>query len=383
MKKKAVLVLSNGLVFEGESFGAGGEAIGEVVFNTAMAGYQEILTDSSYKGQIVAMTYTQIGNYGVNAEDIESKGGPKAEGFIVKEYLDYPSNWRADGALGSYLNKHGVVGIQGIDTRALTSCLRDAGSMMGIISTDGRYTPAALFERIREHQGIGGIDLVKEVTTERPYKWPASEKAWGYEDSGSNVMPIHQGQLKVVVYDFGVKRNILRNLASEGFDVMVVPAATSSAEVLEMNPDGILLSNGPGDPDAVSYGIQNVRELIGKKPIFGICLGHQILGLALNGRTYKLKFGHHGGNHPVKDIATGKVEITSQNHNYCVDIESLKGQVVLTHTNLYDGTPEGIRHVELPIFSVQYHPEAAPGPNDSNYLFRRFKAIITGGQYEN
>ncbi|MBF0459151.1 MAG: glutamine-hydrolyzing carbamoyl-phosphate synthase small subunit [Nitrospirae bacterium] len=382
MKKKAVLVLSNGLVFEGESFGAEGETIGEVVFNTAMAGYQEILTDPSYKGQIVAMTYTQIGNYGVNREDIESKDGPKAEGIIVKECLDYPSNWRADGALGAYLNKHGVVGIQGIDTRALTVCLRDFGSMMGIISTESRHTPAMLLEKITAHPGIGGIDLVKEVTTDKSYKWSANEKVWGYEDSASNVRPLHHGQLKVVVYDFGLKLNILRNLVSEGIMVTVVPADTGSDEVLEMNPDGILLSNGPGDPEAVSYAVQSVRELIGKKPIFGICLGHQILGLALNGRTYKLKFGHHGGNHPVKDLVTGKVEITSQNHNYCVDIESLKGQAVLTHMNLYDGTPEGMRHAELPIFSVQYHPEAAPGPNDSNYLFRRFKDMITGGKYE-
>ncbi|MEO5361783.1 MAG: glutamine-hydrolyzing carbamoyl-phosphate synthase small subunit [Nitrospirota bacterium] len=380
MKKRALLVLSNGLVFEGESFGAEGETEGEVVFNTSMAGYQEILTDPSYKGQIVAMTYTQIGNYGINHEDIESKDAPKVEGFIVKEYLDYPSNWRSDGALGHYLNKHGIVGIQGIDTRALTSCLRDCGSMMGIISTDARHTPAALFERIRDHSGIGGIDLVKEVTTDKSYKW--HEKVWGYEGSSSNVRPLHHETIKVVVYDFGVKLNILRNLAAEGVDLTVVPAETSSAEVLEMSPDGILLSNGPGDPEAVSYGIQNVKALIGKKPMFGICLGHQILGLALGGRTYKLKFGHHGGNHPVKDLATGKVEITSQNHNYCVDVESLKGQAVLTHKNLYDGTAEGIRHAELPIFSVQYHPEAAPGPNDSNYLFRRFKDMITGGKYE-
>ncbi|MCG6553050.1 MAG: glutamine-hydrolyzing carbamoyl-phosphate synthase small subunit [Candidatus Magnetominusculus sp. LBB02] len=383
MKTRAVLVLENGLVFEGESFGAEGQTIGEVVFNTSMAGYQEILTDPSYKGQIVAMTYTQIGNYGVNHEDIESaKGLPKVEGFIVKEYLNYPSNFRSEESLGHYLKKHGIVGIQGIDTRALTACLRDNGSMMGVISTDSRYTPQMLFDMVRGHCGIGGIDLVKEVTTESSYQWPAEQKVWGYEESAPNVRPIHHEKLKIVAYDFGIKLNILRNLASEGFDVTVVPAATSSAEALEINPDGIFLSNGPGDPEAVSYAIENVRQLIGKKPIFGICLGHQILGLALNGRTYKLKFGHHGGNHPVKDLTTGKVEITAQNHNYCVDIESLKGQVVQTHANLYDGTPEGMRHVELPIFSVQYHPEAAPGPNDSNYLFRRFKAMITGGRYE-
>ncbi|GMT47930.1 MAG: carbamoyl-phosphate synthase small chain [bacterium] len=369
--KKALLVLSDGMVFEGESFGADGETKGEVVFNTSMTGYQEILTDPSYKGQIVTMTYTQMGNYGVNEEDNESAGGPKVEGFVARECLDYPGNRRSVSSLNGYLEKHGVVAIQGIDTRALTRHIRNFGAQMGVLSTED-LIPESLYEKVRAHPGIGGVDLVRFVTTDKEYKW--TEKVWRWEDHSRSGKDSALG--KVVVYDFGVKFNILRNLADVGFDITVVPAGMPAEAVLEMNPDGIVLSNGPGDPEAVVYGIENTRKLLGRKPVFGICLGHQILGLALGGRTYKLKFGHHGGNHPVMDILTEKVGITSQNHNYCVNIGSLGTQVRLTHKNLYDGTEEGMQHVELPVFSVQHHPEAGPGPNDSIHLFKRFGEMI-------
>jgi carbamoyl-phosphate synthase small subunit len=371
---KALLVLSDGVVFEGKSFGAEGETVGEVVFNTSMTGYQEILTDPSYKGQLVTMTYTEIGNYGVNEEDAESAGGVRAEGFIVKGACDFPSNWRSSLSLTEYLRKNNVVGIQDIDTRGLTRHLRNHGAQMGIISTT-ESDPAELLARVKSHPGISAFDLVKDVTAKEAYEW--TEGCWKW------CLPPHPplakgGQRggKVVVYDFGVKFNILRNLVEAGFDVTVVPARTPAEEVLDMEPDGIILSNGPGDPETVTYAIENARKLMGKRPVFGICLGHQILGLAMGGRTYKLKFGHHGGNHPVKDLLTGRVEITSQNHNYCVDVGSLRGQATLTHRNLYDGTEEGMQHVELPVFSVQHHPEAGPGPNDSVALFRRFREMI-------
>lgn len=390
MGLKTLLLLSDGTVFEGVSFGAEGETIGEVVFNTSMAGYQEILTDPSYKGQIVTMTYPQIGNYGVNEEDIESEGGIKAEGFIVKEACDFPSNWRAaksgvTKSIGNYLKEDDIVGIQGIDTRALTRHLRDHGAQMGIISS-ADTDPMRLLEKVRSHPGISAFDYVKEVTTKKQYKW--NEGVWKWqplsaeakETRTSELPNFRTSALRIVVYDFGVKLNILRNLAEAGFDVTVVPARTPAEAVLDMDPDGIVLSNGPGDPERVTYGIENAKKIIGKKPVFGICLGHQILGLAMGGRTYKLKFGHHGGNHPVKDLSDGSVEITSQNHNYCVDIKSLRDQVVLTHTNLYDMTEEGMRHVELPVFSVQHHPEAGPGPNDSAHIFKRFRDMIESGK---
>lgn len=356
--KKAILVLKDGTVFEGFSFGADGESIGEVVFNTSITGYQEILTDPSYKGQIVVMTYTQIGNYGVNEEDVESLGGPKVEGFVVREYKDYPSNWRSEGSLGDYLKKHGIVGIHGIDTRALTKHLRDKGAQMGIISTL-EDDIVSLHKKVLAHPDISEIDHVSTVMCKEPY--------WFYKDE---TLPL------CIVYDYGVKLNILRNLKRVGFSVYVVPGKTPAEVLLDMNPSCIMLSNGPGDPQILSYAVENTKKLIGKKPLFGICLGHQLLGLALGGRTYKLKFGHHGGNHPVKDLKTGRISITTQNHNYCVDIQSLKGQVKLTHKNLYDGTEEGMEHVEYPIFSVQHHPEAGPGPNDALDVFERFREIV-------
>ncbi len=367
--KKAILALADGTVFEGYSFGAEGETSGEVVFNTSMTGYQEILTDPSYKGQIVTMTYPQIGNYGVNDEDVES-ARPNVEGFIVKEYLDIPSNWRSKSSLGDYLKDHDIVGIQGIDTRALTRHLRDLGAQPGIITTKD-MKPENVVVRARVLPKMSGLDLVKEVTCKTAYTW--DEGDWdlktGYGGKASS-------RYHVVAYDYGIKRNILRLLTSAGCDVTVVPATMPSDEVLAMNPDGVFLSNGPGDPEPVTYAVENINAILGKKPIFGICLGQQLFGLALGGRTYKLKFGHHGGNQPIMDLSTRKVEIAAENHGFAVDMETVKDKVVMTHINLNDKTCEGIRHKTLPAFSVQYHPEASPGPHDSRYLFQRFVEMM-------
>jgi carbamoyl-phosphate synthase small subunit len=367
---KAILALSDGTVFEGTSFGADAEAIGETVFNTSMTGYQEILTDPSYCGQLVVMTYPEIGNVGVNLEDVESSR-PFVEGFIVKEYWPSPSNWRARQSLGDYLRAHGIVGIQGIDTRALVRVLREKGNLNAVLSTKD-LDRDRLVRRAREAPSMEGQDLVGRVTCAAPYDW--SEGHWTLE--GGYATPATPGDKLVVAYDFGIKRNILRNLVASGCRVRVVPASTTAEEVLAMNPDGIFLSNGPGDPAAVPSAAEAVRKLVGKKPIFGICLGHQILGLALGGKTYKLKFGHHGGNQPVMDLTTGKVEITSQNHGFAVDVDSLGGKAELTHVNLNDQTVEGLTHKQLPLFSVQYHPESSPGPHDANYLFKRFVDLM-------
>jgi carbamoyl-phosphate synthase small subunit len=364
---RAILALADGRIFEGKSFGAGGEATGEVVFNTAMTGYQEVLTDPSYRGQMVTMTYTQMGNTGINPEDIESRG-IFLSGFIVREYLDFPSNWRSVMTLDAYLKENGVVGIQGIDTRALTRHLRDKGAQNGIISTID-VDPLSLVAKARAVPCMAGLDLASGVSTDKPYHW--SEGVWDLE-GGYPQVDRDSLKYKVVAYDFGIKYNILRCLVDAGCDVTVVPASFPAEDALAMNPDGIFLSNGPGDPEPLVKVQQQIRKFIGKKPVFGICLGHQLLGLALGGRTLKLPFGNHGSNLPVMDMVTGRVEITAQNHGFAVDLDSLGDAACLGHENLNDQTVEGIRHCTLPIFSVQHHPEASPGPHDSHYLFSRF-----------
>ncbi len=378
--KRAILLLEDGREFEGFSFGFLGESIGEVVFNTSLSGYQEILTDPSYKGQMVAMTYPEIGNYGTNAEDVEASR-LFLEGFIVRNYNPVPSNFRSQWTLHEYLQKNKIVGIEGIDTRALTRHLRDQGSKMGIISTcltAGRpkdFEKKSLLKKLKAAPSLIGRDLAKEVTCQKPYQW--KEGLWSLSPSPQPSPARGEGaRYNVIAYDFGIKQNILRNLVSAGCDVTVVPASTSARDVLAQKPDGVFLSNGPGDPEPVTYAIEAIRQMLGQVPIFGICLGHQLLSLALGGKTYKLKFGHHGGNQPVMDLTTGKVEITAQNHNFAVDTDSLKGIAELTHINLNDKTVEGLQLKGQPVFSVQYHPEASPGPHDSHYLFKRFVEMM-------
>jgi carbamoyl-phosphate synthase small subunit len=371
----AILALEDGTWYRGVAAGASGEARGEVVFNTSMTGYQEVLTDPSYAGQIVTMTAPLIGNYGVAPGDAESQS-PRVAGFIVREASPVASNWRADGSLRDYLIRHHIVAIADIDTRALTRVLRSAGVMRGVIGT-GQVDPTELVEKARAIPKMEGADLVKEVTCAAPFEWRAIAATSGAKDHDEfGIEPQRKAsrRLRVAAYDFGVKYNILRRLDAYGCDVHVFPASAPASELRSIEPDGFFLSNGPGDPAAVPYAIENVRQIVekGDVPTFGICLGHQILGLAVGGQTYKLKFGHRGANHPVKDLESKKVEITSQNHGFAVDPGSLPADVRVTHLNLYDGTVEGFRHTTKPIFSVQYHPEASPGPHDADYLFRQF-----------
>ncbi len=364
---KAVLALADGKYFIGKALGAIGEVTGEVVFNTSMTGYQEILTDPSYHGEIVTMTYPQIGNYGINPEDVES-GQPFLSGFVVKESCPFPSNFRSEKSLDTYLKENNIVSIEGIDTRALVRHIRTVGAQTGIISSID-IDPDSLIAKAEKAPSIVGRDLVKEVTCDKPYQ--STEGVWelgeGYADCCERP-PLY----KVVAYDFGIKRNILRNLTTLGCDITVVPATTPAEEVLKMEPDGVFLSNGPGDPEPLHYAQENIRYLLGKVPVFGICLGHQLLSIASGGSTYKLKFGHRGGNQPVLDYKRQQVEITAQNHGFAVDEKSLDDKVKVTHINLNDNTVEGIQHLSLPAFSVQYHPESSPGPHDSHYLFERF-----------
>ena len=369
---KATLALEDGSWFQGLAVGAPGHTEGEVVFNTSMTGYQEVLTDPSYAGQIVTMTTPQIGNYGVVGTDEES-AKPQVAGFVMRDASPVSSNWRAQGTLKDYLTQHNIVAIGDIDTRALTKKLRSAGVMRGIIAT-GAVDAAALVEQARGIAHMEGSDLVKDVTCAEAYDFETS-LADAVTEASYGVPPLRRAKrpLRVAAYDFGIKLNILRRLAAHGCKVRVFPASTPAAEVLAWKPDGIFLSNGPGDPAAVTYAIDNIKEIAkGDVPTFGICLGHQLMGLALGAKTYKLKFGHRGGNHPVKQLESGAIEITSQNHGFAVDPDSLPSNVKVTHLNLYDGTVEGLRHTDKPIFSVQYHPEASPGPHDADYLFEEF-----------
>jgi carbamoyl-phosphate synthase small subunit len=370
----AVLALEDGTWYRGVAAGAMGEARGEVVFNTSMSGYQEILTDPSYAGQIVTMTAPQIGNYGVAEGDAESTA-PKVAGFIMREASPVASNWRANSSLRDYLVRHNIVAIADIDTRALTRVLRSAGVMRGIIAT-GQVDPQELVEKARAIPQMEGSDLVKDVTCEEPFEWRERAARFGEADHQEfGIQPGRQSSrpLRIAAYDFGIKYNILRRLSAHGCEVKVFPAPAPASDLLAINPDGVFLSNGPGDPAVLEYAIGNVRELVkADVPMFGICLGHQILGLAYGATTYKLKFGHRGANHPVKELRSGKVEITSQNHGFAVDPATLPSDVTPTHVNLYDGTLEGFRHVSKPVFSVQYHPEASPGPHDADYLFTQF-----------
>ncbi|MBP1655767.1 MAG: carbamoyl phosphate synthase small subunit [Bacteroidetes bacterium] len=370
---KAKLALENGTIFSGEAFGAPGEVSGEVVFNTSMSGYQEIYTDPSYSGQIVTLTYPLIGNYGTTDEDLES-ARPQVAGVIVREYTPQHSNFRSQAPLGQWLERHGITGLQGIDTRMLTRMIRTEGAMRGVLSSID-LDEKRLLAKVQKVPSMNGLDLATRVTCASSYTWDKSDETpFALATPG---LPDGQRRFRVVAYDYGIKRNILRRLVAFGCAVTVVPAGFPATDVLAMQPDGVFLSNGPGDPAPVRVAIDNIRMLLGRVPIFGICLGHQLLALALSGKTYKLKFGHRGGNHPVKNLSTQAVEITSQNHGFAVDPDSLDHQAIeITHVNLNDGTNEGIRHRSLPAFSVQYHPEASPGPHDSDYLFRAFITMM-------
>ncbi len=366
---KALIGLEDGTVMTARSFTGSGEAVGEIVFNTSMSGYQEVLTDPSYTGQLVTMTFPLIGNYGVNPDDMESSGvHPRA--FLVREYQGMPSNYRSTGNLADFLRQYGVLGVEGLDTRMLTRMIRTTGAMKAVISTEDT-DGASLVRRAREWPGLVGRDMVARVAGTESYRWEQNAPV-----PGSGFPEVAGARFKVIAYDFGIKYNQLRLLTQKGCRVLVMPATTSAEEVLALKPDGVFLSNGPGDPAGVRGVVGNIQKLLGQLPIFGICLGHQMLGLAYGGTTYKLKFGHRGGNQPVKDLLTGKVEITSQNHGFCVDPASLPPSVEVTHINLNDGSLEGMRHREWPAFSVQYHPEYAPGPHDAEYLFDRFIQLM-------
>ncbi|MGA3046913.1 MAG: glutamine-hydrolyzing carbamoyl-phosphate synthase small subunit [Terracidiphilus sp.] len=375
---QAILALEDGRIFRGQGYGAPGECQGEVVFNTSLTGYQEIATDPSYAGQIVVLTNPQIGNYGTNQADNES-ARPYIEGLIVREFSAVSSNWRSEQVTDEYMERYSVPVLAEIDTRALVRHLRTHGVMRGVISTDDS-NPVALVEKARKMRKMDGTDLARVVSTKSLYTFDEDDSRNQSGDpllSNSQVQDAKQRKLHVVAYDFGIKQNILRMLTREGCRVTVVPAETTAEDVLELKPDGVFLSNGPGDPEPVEYAVKAIRDMMGRVPVFGICLGHQLCGLALGGKTYKLKFGHHGGNHPVRNNATGKVEITAHNHNFAVDPDSINAnEVELTHVDLNDQTLEGLRHKTLPLFSVQYHPEAAPGPHDSHYLFHDFRRMM-------
>ncbi len=372
---KALLALEDGTIFTGRSFTGHGEAVGEVVFNTSMSGYQEILTDPSYAGQMVTMTYPLIGNYGTNDEDVESDR-IQVRALLLKEYQEFPSNFRSQRSLADYLKAANVPGIEGLDTRALTRHIRLRGAMKAALST-WELDRDALVEKARQSPDMLGQDLVKEVTCVQPYLWEKGKPVLLEMGLDEFQWPNRPGNFRVVAMDFGIKYNILRSLEKRGCTILVAPATTQSETISRLAPDGLFLSNGPGDPAAVAYAVDTIRDQIGKRPIFGICLGHQLTGLALGGKTFKLKFGHRGANQPVKDMATAKVEITSQNHGFCVDMESLRDpHIELSHINLNDNTLEGLIHKKIPLFSVQYHPEASPGPHDAGYLFDRFLAMM-------